>query len=80
MNYLPGLALNHSLPDLCLLSSQDYRREPLVPGRSSVLIAWCLCSASTGQATDDGFPVVTQRHEQRQLHVTCILTQDKLDP
>jgi hypothetical protein len=29
---LPGLASNHDPPDLCLLSSQDYRREPLVPG------------------------------------------------
>jgi hypothetical protein len=32
MNYLPGLASNHSPPDLCLLSSWDYRGEPLVPG------------------------------------------------
>jgi hypothetical protein len=24
---LPGLALNHDPPDLCLLSSKDYRRE-----------------------------------------------------
>jgi hypothetical protein len=31
MNYLPGLVLNHDSPDLCLLSSWDYRREPLCP-------------------------------------------------
>jgi hypothetical protein len=31
MNYLPKVALNHDPPDLCLLSSWDYRREPLVP-------------------------------------------------
>jgi hypothetical protein len=31
MNYLPGLALNHAPPDLCILSSWDYRREPLCP-------------------------------------------------
>jgi hypothetical protein len=31
-NYLPRLALNHDPPDLCLLSSQDYRREPLAHG------------------------------------------------
>jgi hypothetical protein len=31
MNNLPGLALNRDPPDLCLLSSWDYRREPLVP-------------------------------------------------
>jgi hypothetical protein len=32
MNYLSGLALNRDPPDLCLLSSWDYRREPLAPG------------------------------------------------
>jgi hypothetical protein len=30
-NYLPGLALNLDPPDLCLLSSWDYRREPPAP-------------------------------------------------
>jgi hypothetical protein len=28
LNYLPRLASNHNPPDLCLLSSQDYRRAP----------------------------------------------------
>jgi hypothetical protein len=32
MNYLPGLAPNLDPPDLCLLSGQDYRCKPLVPG------------------------------------------------
>jgi hypothetical protein len=32
MNYLPGLALNHDPPDLCLLSIWDCRREPSGPG------------------------------------------------
>jgi hypothetical protein len=34
-NYLPGLALNLDPPDLCLLSSWDYRHEPPVPGLKS---------------------------------------------
>jgi hypothetical protein len=32
MNYLTGLASNCDIPDLCLLSNQDYRHEPLMPG------------------------------------------------
>jgi hypothetical protein len=32
MNYLPGLALNLNSPDLCFLSSWDYRCEPPAPG------------------------------------------------
>jgi hypothetical protein len=31
-NYLPRLTSNCNPPDLCLLSSKDYRREPLAPG------------------------------------------------
>jgi hypothetical protein len=31
MTYSPGLALNLNPPDLCILSSQDYRREPPMP-------------------------------------------------
>jgi hypothetical protein len=38
MNYLPGLASNRDLPDLCLLSSWDYRREPLGLSRTHCLI------------------------------------------
>jgi hypothetical protein len=30
-NYLPGLALNHDPPDLCLLNSWDDRRQPPEP-------------------------------------------------
>jgi hypothetical protein len=37
MNYLAKLALSHDSPDLCLLSSQDYRREPPAPGPSHIL-------------------------------------------
>jgi hypothetical protein len=35
VNYLPALALTCDPPDFSLLSSQDYRREPPVPGRIS---------------------------------------------
>jgi hypothetical protein len=31
VNFLPRMALNHNPPDLCLLSSQDYRHEPPEP-------------------------------------------------
>jgi hypothetical protein len=31
MIYFPRLALNRDPPDLCLLSSWDYRLEPLCP-------------------------------------------------
>jgi hypothetical protein len=45
MNYLPRLASNLNPPDLCLLSSWDFRREPPEPGLSSFrhLVEWsCL--------------------------------------
>jgi hypothetical protein len=32
VNYLPGTDFKLRSPDLCLLSSWDYRHEPLVPG------------------------------------------------
>jgi hypothetical protein len=40
MDYLPRLTSNRGPPDLCLLSSKDYRRELLAPGNdpSTVLI------------------------------------------
>jgi hypothetical protein len=43
VNYLPGLASNHNLSDLCLPSSQDYRREPLHPAFLSFLLFVCVC-------------------------------------
>jgi hypothetical protein len=45
MNYLTGLASKHDPPDLCLLSSEDYRRETLVLDSSlSFLIVYILTS------------------------------------
>jgi hypothetical protein len=35
MNYLPWLAWNRDPPDLCHLSSSDYRCEPPVPSKLS---------------------------------------------
>jgi hypothetical protein len=35
MNYLSRLASNCDSPDVCPLSKQDYRREPLVPGNDA---------------------------------------------
>jgi hypothetical protein len=39
MKYLPELASNHDPPDLCLLSSQDYRREALLPSKNRCFTA-----------------------------------------
>jgi hypothetical protein len=38
ITFLPGLALNHNLPDLCLLSSRAYRPESprLTPNSASL--------------------------------------------
>jgi hypothetical protein len=33
-----GLALNHDPPDLCLLSSQDYKHEPPAPDRKRIVL------------------------------------------
>jgi hypothetical protein len=35
VNYLARLASNFDPPDLCLLSSEDYKHEPLAPGKSA---------------------------------------------
>jgi hypothetical protein len=37
-NYLSRLALNFNPPDLCLLSCQYYRHEPLAPGYKILLL------------------------------------------
>jgi hypothetical protein len=37
-NIFRGLASNHDPPDLCLLSSWDYRYEPPVPGHTVLKI------------------------------------------
>jgi hypothetical protein len=38
MNYLPRLASNLDSPDLCFLSSWDYRQEPLVTGKMLIFL------------------------------------------
>jgi hypothetical protein len=45
------LALNHSLPDLCLLSSWDYRHKPLAPGTPYIILTCSLpcLRCSTGE-------------------------------
>jgi hypothetical protein len=49
MNYLlPGLALNHDPPDLCLLSSYDYRCEPPAPGSTSYFDTDIVCGQGEG--------------------------------
>jgi hypothetical protein len=47
MNYLPVLASNHDCPDLCLLSSYDYRCEPLVLPAFLLLLYWGLNPGSS---------------------------------
>jgi hypothetical protein len=39
MNYLPGLASNCDPPDLCLLSSWDYRYEPPAPSKRNFILS-----------------------------------------
>jgi hypothetical protein len=40
--FAPGLALNCDPPDLCLLSSWDYRRDHQCPASDSILMLNCL--------------------------------------
>jgi hypothetical protein len=39
MNYWPGLASNHNPSDLCLMSSYNYRCEPLAPAHPFLLLS-----------------------------------------
>jgi hypothetical protein len=49
------LASNRDPPDLCLLSSWDYRCEPLVPGRKVTLLvaAWLGQTGSPDRLSDE---------------------------
>jgi hypothetical protein len=51
MNYLLGLASNCDPPDLCLLTSQDYRHESLAPGWDGPLK---LCKVRQGCSLNRG--------------------------
>jgi hypothetical protein len=44
LNYLPGLASNHDVPDLSVPNSWDYRYEPLAPSRDILLSSLARCS------------------------------------
>jgi hypothetical protein len=49
VNYLSGLALNLDPPDLCLLSSWDYRRGPQPPDSDySLDTGWVILSLCPG--------------------------------
>jgi hypothetical protein len=64
MNYLPGLASNHDPPDFCLLSSWDYRCEPLAPGLA--LNSWSSCLSLPSAGISD--------------HLTQLLPHSSKDP
>jgi hypothetical protein len=51
VNYLLGLALNHDPPDLCLLSSWDYRCELLGPGFVVVVLFFGYWGLNSGPHT-----------------------------
>jgi hypothetical protein len=51
LNYLPELASNHDSPDLCLLSSWDYRREARMPGFTLILYLLSSYNCSRNQIT-----------------------------
>jgi hypothetical protein len=52
VNYLLRLALNCDPPDLCFLSSLDYRCEPLVPGSNIFLLEANLNELKVGERVD----------------------------
>jgi hypothetical protein len=61
-----GLALNHIPPDLCLLSSWDYRCEPLAPGLTQSFktketdAKWTPCFQSPLMGTSKGQSFVSK--------------------
>jgi hypothetical protein len=73
MNCLPGLASNSDPPELCLLSSWDYRRGPQAPNRS---MESCFCFSLYIFSTNIPYPCVTEA-KSRTLYKRLFLEIDK---
>jgi hypothetical protein len=70
--HLPGLASCHNPPHLCLLTSLDYRHEPLAPGKDCGLRPACAkrVSLTLSQKTSQHVPIIPlQRHRMWRISI-----------